>query len=102
MTPSPQTPNPDPEQDATALWFLKALFPCHRLVFSERPGNWESEFADSEKSEAAPASTLTAAPTLTLQPNSNTNHHEMRLRYAIHLGLSLALSLPLTLTATRR
>jgi hypothetical protein len=38
--------------DATALMFLKALFPCHRLVFSERPGDWESKFANGEKSEA--------------------------------------------------
>ena len=44
--PQPQAPNPDPKQDASALWFLKTLFPCHRLVFSERPGNWESHFAD--------------------------------------------------------
>lgn len=42
---------PDTTQNATMLWFLKALFPCHRLVFSERTGDWQSHFADSEKSE---------------------------------------------------
>ena len=36
-------------EDATALWFLKALFPCHRLVFSERPGDWQSKFSDGDK-----------------------------------------------------
>ena len=32
------------QDDATALWFLKALFPCHRLVFSERTGEYESKW----------------------------------------------------------
>ena len=35
-----------------ALMFLNALFPCHRLVFSERTGDWDSKFNDGDKSEA--------------------------------------------------
>ena len=38
--------------DASALRFLNALFPCHRLVFSERTGDWDSKFNDGDKSEA--------------------------------------------------
>ena len=33
-----------------ALMFLNALFPCHRLVFSERTGDWESQFNNGDTS----------------------------------------------------
>lgn len=33
--------------DATSLRFLNALFPCHRIVVSERSGDWQSKWTNA-------------------------------------------------------